>query len=117
MHAVCTHLGLMEVHRQQQLKLLCELVSGLPSEAPLIIAGDFNDWRGRADTVLAGCGVREAFAQVQGRPARTFPARFPLLRLDRIYTRNVRVSRHEVHSERPWSHLSDHAALSVEVEG
>jgi endonuclease/exonuclease/phosphatase family metal-dependent hydrolase len=116
-HAVCTHLGLMEQHRQQQLQLLCDLVASLPSDAPLVIAGDFNDWRVRADRVLSGCaGLTEAFAQVHGKAARTFPARLPLLRLDRVYTRNLRVSNPEVHCERPWSHLSDHAALSVELE-
>lgn len=117
LHAVCTHLGLMEKHRQQQLGLLCDLVASLPRDAPLVIAGDFNDWRGRADRVLSGCaGLSEAFARTQGQPARTFPARWPFLRLDRVYVRNVRVRRPEVHAHRPWSHLSDHAALSVEIE-
>jgi endonuclease/exonuclease/phosphatase family metal-dependent hydrolase len=117
LHAVCTHLGLMEAHRQKQLGLLCDLVASLPADAPLVIAGDFNDWRGRADRVLANCaGLSEVFVAQHGKPARTFPARFPMLRLDRIYTRNVRATKLEVHCERPWSHLSDHAALSVEIE-
>jgi endonuclease/exonuclease/phosphatase family metal-dependent hydrolase len=38
-----------------------------------------------------------------------------LLALDRIYFRNVRVTRTAVHTRRPWSHLSDHVPLSVEV--
>ena len=51
-----------------------------------------------------------------GKPARTFPARLPLLPLDRIYVRNVKVHNPQVLTTRPWSHLSDHVPLSVEIE-
>ena len=117
-HAICVHLSLTEGHREQQLSLLCQLVHReVPPDAPLVIAGDFNDWRLRARKALAGCaGMDEAFVATRGREARTFPARFPLLRLDRIYVRNVRAVRPEVHSMKPWSHLSDHAALSAEID-
>ncbi|MCV6143156.1 endonuclease/exonuclease/phosphatase family protein [Pseudomonas aeruginosa] len=45
LHAVCVHLGLREAQRQRQLQLLCELVAGLPEREPVVVAGDFNDWR------------------------------------------------------------------------
>ncbi|MDF5939065.1 endonuclease/exonuclease/phosphatase family protein [Pseudomonas aeruginosa] len=73
LHAVCVHLGLREAQRQRQLQLLCELVAGLPEREPVVVAGDFNDWRQRADQLLAGCGLREVFVGAQGRPARSFP--------------------------------------------
>ncbi len=114
-HAVCVHLGLKEVHRQQQLALMADLVSRLPADAPVIIAGDFNDWRLKADAALSSTGLREVFVESFGAPARSFPARFPLLRLDRIYVRNVQARAPKVLSNRPWSHLSDHAPLAVEV--
>jgi endonuclease/exonuclease/phosphatase family metal-dependent hydrolase len=116
-HAICAHLGLMEQHRQQQLGLLCELIhEAVPAEAPLIVAGDFNDWRVRANQVLErGCKLTEAFAAQEGRSARTFPSRLPMLRLDRIYTRNVRTANATVLNARPWTHLSDHAPLSLEI--
>lgn len=114
-HAICVHLGLKEAHRQQQLALLAELVSQLPPDAPVIIAGDFNDWRQKADARLVPAGLREVFVESSGAPARSFPARFPLLRLDRIYVRNVKTRSPRVLSNRPWSHLSDHAPLAVEV--
>ncbi|MCK0548116.1 endonuclease/exonuclease/phosphatase family protein [Pseudomonas syringae pv. aptata] len=44
-HAVCVHLGLRESHRRQQLKLLNELMARIPEGEPVIVAGDFNDWR------------------------------------------------------------------------
>ena len=115
-HVVCVHLGLRESHRQRQLEALCRLVdSEIPADAPLLVAGDFNDWRWRADRVLAHCRLQEVFVMATGQPARTFPARWPLLSMDRIYVRNVRVERAQVLSGRPWSHLSDHTPLLVDI--
>ncbi len=114
-HAICVHLGLKETHRQQQLKLLADLLGRLPLDAPVIVAGDFNDWRQRADAALVGTGLKEVFVNAFGAPAKSFPARFPLLRLDRIYVRNARVRAPRVLSNRPWSHLSDHVPLAVEI--
>ena len=116
LHGICVHLGLREAHRVQQLNLLLQCLEQIPPGAPVIVAGDFNDWRQRADRVLAGSGLREAFVDAHGKPARSFPARWPLLRLDRIYLRNLRIHRPQVLAAHPWSHLSDHAPLSVEVE-
>lgn len=114
-HAMCVHLGLREAHRQQQLELLCKVLDSLPADEPVIVAGDFNDWRRRADAILAGCGMHEAFVKATGAPARSFPARWPLLCLDRIYVRNATTHSPRVLTRKPWSHLSDHAPLVVEV--
>jgi len=115
-HMICVHLALFEGERRRQLGLLCHLLAeAVPAAAPLIVAGDFNDWRRRAGPILARSGLREAFVEAHGRPARSFPARWPLLALDRIYFRNVRVRQASVHSMQPWSHLSDHVPLSAEV--
>ena len=117
-HAICVHLSLTEAHRTQQMDMLCDLVhSDVPAHAPLIVAGDFNDWRHRADAQLAkGAALHEVFVQANGRPARTFPARMPLLRLDRIYVRNAIGHAPVVLPNKPWSHLSDHAPLAAEIE-
>nr|WP_286089109.1 endonuclease/exonuclease/phosphatase family protein [Pseudomonas sp. MWU13-3659] len=109
-HAICVHLGLREGHRQRQVGLLLALLDNLPPDEPVIVAGDFNDWRLKADARLSG-HLLEAF----GTPARSFPARLPLLRLDRIYLRNARAEDARVLSRYPWSHLSDHAPLVAEV--
>jgi len=115
-HAICVHLGLRDGHRKRQVQLLCEILADeVPPQAPLIIAGDFNDWRLRAHATLQKCQLREAFIDSHGRPAKTFPARHPLLPLDRIYLRNATAHRPKVLSVRPWSHLSDHAPLFAEV--
>jgi len=114
-HAICVHLGLRESHRRQQLDLLGELLRSFPEHAPVIVAGDFNDWRRRADGILQEFGMKEAFVTEFGAPARSFPARWPMLCLDRIYVRNATTHNPEVLFRRPWSHLSDHAPLAVEV--
>lgn len=116
LHVMCVHLGLREAHRQAQLRQISQRVNALPTGAPVVVAGDFNDWRQRANgLLLREAGLEEVFSRNNGRPARTFPARFPLLRLDRIYVRNVGISHPQTLPLRPWSHLSDHAPLAVEI--
>ena len=110
LHAVCVHLGLRESHRQRQIEFLLDLIARtIPS------AGDFNDWRERAHMqLLRDSSLEEIHAGANGHPARTFPARWPLLRLDRIYVRNLR--HRPLHlPRRPWATLSDHAPLAGEV--
>jgi endonuclease/exonuclease/phosphatase family metal-dependent hydrolase len=116
-HVICVHLGLAESHRAQQLALICKVVRDeIPPDAPLVVAGDFNDWRRRAHDILEqGAGLREVFVQAYGEAARTFPARWPLLSLDRIYVRNATAHLPVVLPRRPWSHLSDHAPLAAEI--
>jgi endonuclease/exonuclease/phosphatase family metal-dependent hydrolase len=117
-HAICVHLSLTEAHRAQQMDMLCTLAhTAVPPQAPLIVAGDFNDWRHRACRQLAaGAALHEVFVQAHGQPARTFPARMPLLRLDRIYVRNAIGHSPVVLPNKPWAQLSDHAPLAAEIE-
>jgi len=115
-HAICVHLGLRASHRRQQLELLGELVDSLDPKSPVIIAGDFNDWCQQADKLLTPFGLTEAFVAEYGAPARSFPARWPLLCLDRIYVRNATTRNPRVLHRRPWSHLSDHAPLAAEIQ-
>ncbi len=117
-HAVCVHLGLHERHRSKQLATLCRLIHDeIPHDAPLVVAGDFNDWRlcGH-QTLTSDCGLKEVHNELHGRTARTFPARFPILRLDRIYVRGIASFGPVALAARPWMHLSDHAPLAAEVD-
>jgi endonuclease/exonuclease/phosphatase family metal-dependent hydrolase len=114
---VCLHLSLHERGRRHQVGALIERIhERVPHRAPLVVAGDFNDWRNLAGKRLAASlGLREALADHWGRPARSFPSAFPLLRLDRIYIRGFQVGRTETHRSRTWARLSDHAALSAHL--
>ena len=116
-HCVCVHLSLFGRSRIRQMTALADYLDGIaPDGTPLIIAGDFNDWRNRADDVLAQrLGLTEVFGGVAGRPVKSFPAGLPMFRLDRIYVRGFAVERAEVHFGAPWSKISDHAALSAQL--
>ena len=117
LHVMCTHLGLRERRRQHELSVLRALVEQeVPPDAPLILAGDFNDWRSRADALLAPVGLVEVFRHADGQNARSFPARWPLLKLDRIYVRGMAGDRPLFMPRHPWSQLSDHAPLAAELQ-
>jgi endonuclease/exonuclease/phosphatase family metal-dependent hydrolase len=112
MHVVNVHLGLSESHRREQVAALCRLVeTDIPAGSPLVVAGDFNDWRQRGHDALRAAGLHEAFEQTGGHLAKTFPSALPLLPLDRIYLRNADVQSACRLSAKPWSRLSDHVAL------
>ena len=115
LHCLCVHLGLFARGREQQMKELVERVKrAVPADAPLIIAGDFNDWRNHASRLLAQeLNLHETFEVNTGKLARSFPCGFPLLPMDRIYVRGLGIHRAEVHAHSPWSKISDHAALSA----
>lgn len=115
LHCLCVHFGLFARGRRKQLTALRERIKReVPLGAPLIIAGDFNDWHGEACDILArDLHLSEAFSATHGMPARSYPAALPLFRLDRIYVRGLQVKSTQIYSGRPWSKISDHAALSA----
>ena len=117
LHAICVHLSLREPHRQIQLQQLCEHVNAIPANEAVVVAGDFNDWMQKSQAILKEkAGMQEVFTEAYGKPPRTFPALFPMLRLDRIYVRGAETHMPIVLSSKPWSRLSDHAPLLAEVE-
>ncbi len=118
LHVFCVHLGLRESHRREQLLLLARMIQKeVPDGLPVIVAGDFNDWRRRAHDILEKeAGLREVFVHANGRAAKTFPARFPVLSLDRIYVRNATAHSPIVLPGEPWTRLSDHAPLAALID-
>jgi endonuclease/exonuclease/phosphatase family metal-dependent hydrolase len=130
-HCYVVHLGLFESGRGRQTEALIEAVkASAPDDAPVIIAGDFNDWRNTlSDKLRKSLGVVEVFDQLgsgsalgalmrnfAGRapkqaPARTFPAALPWFRLDRIYVRGFKVETAQVLHGTLWAKLSDHAPI------
>lgn len=132
LHLINVHLGLFKGSRRRQAEFIIDFVRNeMPADAPLVIAGDFNDWQRRVDDMLRGeLGLVEAAAaQDQGgllgrllpgrvappRPARTFPAFMPWLTLDRIYLRGFEITSAHVPRGLAWARRSDHAPLIAEV--
>ena len=115
LHCVCVHLGLRSHERSRQMEKLRQRIERLvPATAPLIVAGDFNDWRQHATRELAHpLNMYEVFELVKGRSARTFPSFMPVMTLDRIYVRGFQVPTAHVHHGRAWARVSDHAAITA----
>ena len=113
LHTLCVHMGLLEQERREQLQALTDRINAhVPTDEPMIIAGDFNDWRQRAEQHLhADLGLSELFVNLHGQHARTFPVWAPILPVDRIYYRGLEPAQAQCLSEGPWRDLSDHAAL------
>ena len=116
-HIICVHFGLFERERERQLATLSKRInSHVPSDEALIIAGDFNDWRRRAERFLhQELGINEVFKNTHGAYARTFPAWLPMLSMDRIYYRGLDVVDCKHLYGNPWDRLSDHTPLLAEL--
>ncbi len=112
---ICAHLGLIAVERRYQVQRLRELLeSECDPEAPVIIAGDFNDWHLKIDRYMREeLGFEEVHAVQDGMPARSFPAALPMLRMDRVYFKGLELVEAGLLRSGLWGQLSDHAALTA----
>lgn len=117
-HIICIHLDLTEWGRVRQIKKMIEMIkANIPENEALIIAGDFNDWTQKASNLLnSSLSLSEAHKVNKGHYARTFPSWFPILPLDRVYFRGLEIQNCQVLRGSPWSRLSDHNALVVDME-
>jgi endonuclease/exonuclease/phosphatase family metal-dependent hydrolase len=111
-HCYVVHLGLFEGGRGRQTEQLIEAVNkSAPNGEPVLIAGDFNDWRNTLSERLRNAlGVVEVFDEL------TFPAALPWFRLDRIYVRGFKVDNAQVMAGPIWAKLSDHAPIVAELQ-
>ena len=116
-HCINVHLGLTERGRKRQLAMIAARIRAMvPDSAPLIVAGDFNDWLVRAGRFFEHeLGLHEVFETHHGHSARSFPSILPLFHLDRIYVRGFNVQAAHVHSGSIWHRISDHAALTAKL--
>ncbi|MGK0442755.1 MAG: endonuclease/exonuclease/phosphatase family metal-dependent hydrolase [Pseudohongiellaceae bacterium] len=117
-YVYCIHFGLLAIEKNFQFKQLLNVISNTaPPGAPLIIAGDFNDWRGSLDKkIQQELGITDVFKQLDGKLARTFPAKLPLFSMDRIYTRGFTVSKTQKLLSGRSHDLSDHCAIYCEID-
>jgi endonuclease/exonuclease/phosphatase family metal-dependent hydrolase len=116
LHVMTVHLDLTAWGRMRQVERLCKLVSEkVPMDEPVILAGDFNDWSGEVSLLLKKrIGLSEAHSLKNGAHAKTYPAAFPMLPLDRIYYRGLKLEDAGRLAGAPWDGLSDHLALWAE---
>jgi endonuclease/exonuclease/phosphatase family metal-dependent hydrolase len=104
---VATHLGLSLRERRSQAVTLMEMVRA--ADITTVALGDFNDW------FWAGSVRRSLARALPGlTPHRTFPARFPLFQLDRVYLwppSALVASRTDIEAR----HLSDHLPVVADI--
>jgi endonuclease/exonuclease/phosphatase family metal-dependent hydrolase len=103
---VATHLGLRFGERQRQIAALCQAIE---DERPMVLMGDFNDWTGYRS---AQTPLKRHFAGHT--TIRTFPARLPVLALDRLYYRPAGLLT-GARAIRTAPLLSDHLPLLAEL--
>ncbi len=108
LHLCSVHLDIFEVTRKYQLAALVEYLRHIPLSAPLVVGGDFNDWARKVGSVLQ----KELGLEELSSPS--FPAWHPILRLDRLYVRGIKVKRFFPMVDPPWDRLSDHLPLAMD---
>lgn len=118
LHLLCVHLGLFKAERTSQCQALMKQIRDVvPDHEPLIMAGDFNDWQMHLSKPLADeLGIQEAFQQLEGQYARSFPAIKPTLCMDRIYYRGLDIKTAQCLGGKPWRTLSDHLPLRANFD-
>lgn len=118
LHLLCVHLGLFKAERAFQSDEMINWIRlNVPENEPLLMAGDFNDWRRHLSAPFASeLGIHEAFHQLEGKYARSFPALRPALCMDRIYFRGLTVLDVKCFQGKPWRTLSDHLPLCARFD-
>ena len=112
------HLNLFERGRRAQTTKIVDYIKAItqPSEG-ILLAGDFNDWGGSlSDTLRSELNLCEAYQEMHGHHAKTFPSILPFLRLDRIYFRNLKVKEARCLGDKQWARLSDHCPLTADFD-
>ena len=110
-HVLVVHLGLIPASRERQVQQLQRYIAReVPAQAPVIVAGDFNDWGPRLAQLLAHAGLH----QFEGARTPTYPSRMPLAQLDHVYARGLRPLSSLVPRGRIWRRMSDHLPLVAE---
>jgi endonuclease/exonuclease/phosphatase family metal-dependent hydrolase len=112
-HVVVVHLGLIRASRMRQLAQLHRFIAReVPPMAPLVVAGDFNDWGSTVQREMAAIGLRG----FDGQPQPTFPSRLPLAQLDQVFARGMEPMGLQVPRGRIWWRMSDHLPLVAEFQ-
>jgi endonuclease/exonuclease/phosphatase family metal-dependent hydrolase len=113
MHVIVVHFGLIPASRfRQAIQLRRYIRREVPRDAPLLVAGDFNDWGSRVRSLLR----RDALQTVEGPRTLTYPSRFPVAQLDQIFARGLQPISLATPRGRVWHRMSDHLPLIAEFE-
>ena len=112
-HVIVVHLGLIPASRVRQVTQLHQYIAReVPTDAPLLIAGDFNDWGTRISRMMR----THQLIEWEGAKHATYPSRLPIAQLDHVYARGLKpVSQMAPHGK-IWQRMSDHLPLVAKFE-
>jgi endonuclease/exonuclease/phosphatase family metal-dependent hydrolase len=112
-HVIVVHLGLIPASRVRQVTQLHQYIAReVPADAPLLIAGDFNDWGTRISRMMR----TQQLLEWEGAKNATYPSRLPIAQLDHVYARGLKpVSQMAPHGK-IWQRMSDHLPLVAQFE-
>ncbi|KVE33323.1 endonuclease/exonuclease/phosphatase family protein [Burkholderia sp. TSV86] len=85
---MCAHLALTRAARLRQMNWIAHWIERNANTGPLVLAGDFNDWRNDSIPLFNEIGLSEV-ATLLGESGRTFPAFSPALALDKMFVRGL----------------------------
>lgn len=112
-HVIVLHLGLIPQSRTRQIEQVGRYIEReIPRTAPVIVAGDLNDWGGKLRAAMSKLGFKDFIDE----RALTYPSRLPLAQLDYIYARGLKPTGTEVPRGRIWWRMSDHLPLIAEFK-
>jgi endonuclease/exonuclease/phosphatase family metal-dependent hydrolase len=111
LRVIATHLGLRPAERRHQIRCLLQVFD--TDQMPVILMGDVNEW------FVWGRPLRWLVSHFQPVPApATFPSRWPLFALDRIWIRpRHRLVHVEAHATPLARIASDHLPLVAHIDG
>ncbi|HWS04731.1 MAG TPA: endonuclease/exonuclease/phosphatase family protein [Burkholderiaceae bacterium] len=108
LHVIVVHFGLIPASRVRQVEQLGRYIDReVPTDSPLVVAGDFNDWGTRIQRALHGLGMRSSDTV----RCPTYPSRLPVVQLDQIFARGLKPMHLHVPRGRIWGRMSDHLPL------
>lgn len=112
-HLFNTHLNLLEKDRSRQITWINDHINReLEDHHPVILAGDFNDWRRKIVNFLhEETTLKEVFGHMHGNQPNSFPSFLPRLSLDRIFYKNLELQEAVQYSGKRFKNLSDHLPL------
>ncbi|GGW93349.1 endonuclease/exonuclease/phosphatase family protein [Alteromonas halophila] len=108
-----THKGLKKHERRSQFALLHEYIESQLAKqpTPLVLGGDFNEWQ-----FFTSAFKHLNDTLIQYRLGPTFPSRFPLFSLDRLWTTNdVQVRGVKKLKNAQTRVLSDHLPVQIDI--
>ena len=107
-HVIVIHFGLIPASRLRQVEQLGRYIAReIPAGAPVLVAGDFNDWGNQIQRAMNAMGLKSADAV----RCPTYPSRLPIVQLDHVYARGLTPLSLQVPRGRIWWRMSDHLPL------